>query len=139
MIGRSVNAGYLNTTLLHSSRSGKRSVPVRPSHSYYARFKHVIGVPAGKESNQVPLHKLRVLDNFISHLINVRSHSGKTLMLEGIPDNGGKVPVDSENVDDLIADIGTELREAGSTGYSERGTHLRTAIPETGEVINILA
>ena len=139
MIGGTTHAGYLTTALLQPDRSGKRSLPVRPSHSYYARFKHVIGVPAGKGSDYVPLHKLRVLDNLISHLIGVRSHSAKVLLQETFQTGDGKVSVDAGNVDKLIADVTEELKTTGSAGYSVQGAPNRGPMPETGTVVDFLA
>ena len=60
-------------------------------------------------------------------------------MPEETPDSGEKVSVDSGNVDNLIADVREELREAGSSGYSGQGTPSQPAIPETGEVVDLMA
>ena len=114
---------FLNPSVMSASRVGRRSVPVRPMQSVYASFKHVVGVPSRSPGSQVPLGKLRVLDNLIDRLINVRGQKGEAIR------------VTNENVDPLIDQFKGELHTA-----VRASTPLFTGLyPETGTVLNMLA
>ncbi len=91
---------FLNPSVTAANRVGRRTVPVRPLHSVYAHFKHVIGVPSRSPGGQVPLAKLRVLDNLIERLVRIRGQKGETM------------PVTNENVDPMIDQLKSELHNA---------------------------
>ena len=108
---------------MSASRVGRRTVPVRPMQSVYAIFKHVIGVPSRSPGSQVPLGKLRVLDNLIDRLIRIRGQKGET------------VRVTQESVDPLIDQLKSELHNV-----VRASTPLFSGLfPETGTVLNMLA
>ena len=114
---------FLNPSVMTANRVGRRTVPVRPLQSVYASFKHVVGVPSRAPGSQVPLGKLRVLDNLIDRLINARGHKGET------------IAVTQENVDPLIDQLKSELHNA-----VRASAPLFTGLyPETGTVLNMLA
>ena len=102
--------------------AGKRTVPVRPSYSLYL-FKHVLGVPARSPDKQVPLHKLRALDNVIDRLVKLRGEKGEL------------VPVSRENVDVLIDRFEGELH----TAMAAARPLFSGMFPDTGLVVNLLA
>ena len=102
--------------------AGKRTVPVRPSYSLYL-FKHVLGVPARSPDMQVPLHKLRALDNVIDRLVKLRGEKGEL------------VPVSRENVDVLIDRFEGELH----TAMAAARPLFSGLFPDTGLVVNLLA
>ena len=64
---------FLTPNLLHASRLGKTSVPVRPIQSVYAQFKHIVGVPSRGQGATIPFSKLRHLDNLIDRLVKIRN------------------------------------------------------------------
>ncbi len=106
---------YFNPTVLAAEGlgAGKRSVPVRPTYSLYL-FKHVQGVPARSPDRQVPIHKLRALDNVIDRLVKLRGAKGEVM------------PVSAENVDALIERFEGELHAAFAAVrplFSGRGGH----------------
>ena len=114
---------FLNPSVMAASRVGRRTVPVRPLQSVYASFKHVVGVPSRSPGSQVPLNKLRVLDNLIDRLIAVRGEQGEI------------IPVNTENVDGLIQQMERQLNTAVRASRPLfTGMH-----PETGLVLNMLA
>ena len=113
-----------NPTVLSVDRigAGKRSVPVRPTYSLYL-FKHVMGVPARSPEQQVPIHKLRVLDNLIDRLLKLRGEKGEVL------------PVSRGNVDALVQQFEAELHAA----LAASKPLFSGLFPETGLVVNLLA
>ena len=105
------------------TRGGKRAVPVRPIYSLQARFKHVVGVPSRSPDRQVPLDKLRILDNVIDRLIHLRGSRGEV------------IPVTQENADGLIQQFQRELHTVARASRP-----LFTGLfPDTGTVVNLLA
>ncbi len=122
--GISSAATYLSPTILSVDGigAGKRSVPVRPSFSLYL-FKHVMGVPSRSAQDQVPISKLRVLDNLIDRLVKLRGEKGES------------VPVDGRNVDALIQRFQGELH----TALRAIAPLFSGLFPETGFVVNLLA
>ena len=85
--------------------SGKISVPVRPLTAVYARFRHIVGVPTRNSATQVPIMKLRILDNLIHSYV---SANGARLRLPAPSDI--QVNVDARTVDTYIAALGEQLR-----------------------------
>jgi hypothetical protein len=122
--GISSAAAYLSPTILSVDGigAGKRSVPVRPSFSVYL-FKHVMGVPSRSAAEQVPISKLRVLDNLIDRLVRLRGEKGESM------------PVDKGNVDTLIQRFQGELH----TALRATAPLFSGLFPETGLVVNLLA
>ncbi len=117
-------AAYLSPTILSvdAIAAGKRSVPVRPSLSVYL-FKHVMGVPSRSGEDEVPISKLRVLDNLIDRLVKLRGERGES------------TPVDNGNVDTLIQRFQGELHAA----LSAASPLFSGLFPETGLIVNLLA
>jgi hypothetical protein len=115
---------YVNPTVMavEGLGGGKRSVPVRPTYSLYL-FKHVLGVPARSPEMQVPIHKLRALDNVIDRLVKLRGEKGEVM------------PVSRENVDALIERFEGELH----TALAAARPLFSGLFPETGLVVNLLA
>lgn len=54
--------------------SGRINVPVDPNQSLYARFKHVKGVPSGKNGQGVSILKLKTLDALIDRLAKMKKN-----------------------------------------------------------------
>lgn len=49
--------------------SGQRvCVPVQPSQTVFAQYRHITGTPAGSNQNTVPLSKVRLLNSLIDNL-----------------------------------------------------------------------
>jgi hypothetical protein len=122
--GISPAATYLSPSILSvdAIRAGKRSVPVRPSFSLYL-FKHVMGVPSRSGEEQVPISKLRVLDNLIDRLVKLRGETGEMIRVDG------------ENVGALTQRFQGELHAA-----LRAATPLFSGLfPETGLIVNLLA
>ncbi len=119
----SINAA-MNPSLMsvEGVGAGKRTVPVRPTYSLYL-FKHVLGVPARSPEMQVPIHKLRALDNVIDRLIKLRGEKGEVM------------PVSRDNVDALIERFQGELH----TALAAARPLFSGLFPETGLVVNLLA
>ena len=85
--------------------SGKISVPVRPLTAASARFRHIVGVPTRDAAAQIPIMKLRVLDNLIHSYV---SANGARLRLPAPSDI--QVNVNARTVDTYIAALGEQLR-----------------------------
>lgn len=119
----SINA-YFNPAVLavDGLGAGKRSVPVRPTYSLYL-FRHVQGVPARSPDKQVPIHKLRALDNVIDRLVKLRGEKGEVL------------PVRAGNVDALIERFEGELHAA----LAAARPLFSGLFPDTGLVVDLLA
>lgn len=115
---------FLNPTVLEVQGlgAGKRTVPVRPTYSLYL-FKHVQGVPARSPEMQVPIHKLRALDNVIDRLVKLRGEKGEVM------------PVSPQNVDGLIERFEGELH----TALAASRPLFSGLFPDTGLVVNLLA
>ena len=51
------------------SRSGSRvSIPVRPSQTVYAQYRHISGTPASSSQRAVPLSRVALLNSLITNL-----------------------------------------------------------------------
>lgn len=56
--------------------SGHRmSVPVRPSQTVFAQYRHVSGTAAGSGQNTVPISKVHLLNSLIDNLRQVKNNS----------------------------------------------------------------
>jgi len=53
---------------------GRLSVPVKPSHTVFAQFRHVSGTPASAGENAVPISRLRLLNHIVSILRAGKNH-----------------------------------------------------------------
>ncbi|MBN2534568.1 MAG: hypothetical protein JXB88_16915 [Spirochaetales bacterium] len=102
--------------------TGKITVPLKPSQSIYARFKHITAIPARMNGEGVPVYKLRMLDNLIERLI------GQTNMAEKF------VRISPETIDTLISNFKQELsfHESSVKAYN----NIR---PQTGLILNTFA
>jgi len=75
-----VAGNYVNMPMLRIaqfSRSGSRmSVPVRPSQSIFAHYRHIFGTPASHGEKAVPLSRVQLLNRLIDILKTNKSNSG---------------------------------------------------------------
>jgi hypothetical protein len=56
------------------SRSGLRmSVPVKPSQTVFAQYRHISGVPASTGQRTVPLSKVQLLNSLIDNLQRLKN------------------------------------------------------------------
>ena len=75
----SPNVFQLSRLVTSSSNSSKLTLPVERQWMLYSRLKHVHGVPSGANSEGLPLHKLRALDNYIDRLIRLKGSKASGL------------------------------------------------------------
>lgn len=63
-------AGHISSLQISRfTRSGHRmSVPVRPSQTVFAQYRHISGTPASTGQNTVPLSRVRLLNSLIDNL-----------------------------------------------------------------------
>jgi hypothetical protein len=80
------------------SRLGKTAVPVKPLQSVYARFKHLVGVPAYGTSGHVPFSKLRNLDNLIDRFMQMQSGEDR-----GVREKGRLLTQLQKEIHDLVS------------------------------------
>ena len=86
------------------SRSGHRvSVPVRPSQTVFAQYRHISGTPASTGQNTVPLSRVQLLNSLIDNLQRMKKTPGYN------PDMAKTSP---ERVDALIKQYASELHQA---------------------------
>ena len=102
---------------------GKITVPLKPSQSVYARFKHITAIPAKINSEGIPVYKLRILDNLIERLI------GQTNKAEEY------VKISPENIDTLISHFKQELSYRASSVKA----FFNNIRPQTGMILNVFA
>jgi hypothetical protein len=102
---------------------GKLAVPVQRNHLVYAYFKHITGIPTGKDIAGVPVYKLRILDNLIEQLVGRKVNSTQDLQIT------------EENIDMIIAQVKNEMQSREMTLQSP-GAHL---LSEAGIVIDTFA
>ncbi|MBN2440360.1 MAG: hypothetical protein JXJ04_03415 [Spirochaetales bacterium] len=103
--------------------SGKISVPIKPSQSLNARFKHITALPVNTAEGSVPIYKLQMLDNLIERLIGQKGKAEEF------------VTISRENIDTLVSHLKDELSFRNST-FKAFQSNLR---PGTGLLFNILA
>jgi hypothetical protein len=115
---------FLNVIRIQNTRDGRITVPVKPANVVYARFKHVLGVPA--QDGGTPLFKLRVLDNLIDRLLRYS---------EEVPSEERLRNLDAEAIDPLIARLQSRLRSHLLRFPSSFGG----TFPETGMLIDLIA
>jgi hypothetical protein len=102
---------------------GKIAIPLKPSQSMYARFRHIAAIPATSGDTEVPVYKLRILDNLIERLIGKKGNAEEFVKLS------------SKNIDTIISSLKHEIAFR-NTGFKAFQTSIR---PETGLILNILA
>ncbi len=107
-------------------RNGKTSVPVRPLNSVYAHFKHFIGVPSRDIASQVPVTKIRILDNLIERIVKLRGRNSEDFTIQ---------KVDEANVDPMIKALEQELRNS----LIAQKPSFTGLFPETGMLVNTFA
>ena len=107
-------------------QNGRTSVPVRPLNSVYAHFKHFVGVPSKDTRAQVPITKIRILDNLIERLVRLREKGSGNLTVHKI---------DEENIDPLIESLEQDLRNS----LLAQKPSFTGLFPETGMLINTFA
>ena len=83
--------------------SGRVSVPVRPSSTVFAQYRHVYGVPAAAGQQTVSLSKISILNNLIESLQRLKKDPGYAA--------GGAEPSPAE-ADSLIRQYSAELHRA---------------------------
>ena len=108
----------------HILRSGRTFVPVRPLNSVYARFKHFIGVPSRDSASQVPVTKIRILDNLIERIGRLRGKGSEDFTIQ---------KVDEANVDPMIKALEQELRNS----LLVQKPSFTGLFPETGMLVNL--
>lgn len=63
------NSQVLSLRIARVFQSGGRvSVPVRPSQTVFAQFRHISGTPASAGENTMPISRLRLLNRIVSML-----------------------------------------------------------------------
>jgi hypothetical protein len=75
-----ISTGFVNPLQITSTAqgiSGKVTLPVNRSDSFYAQYKYVKGIPAVNSQKSVPLKRLEVLNSMINSLQHLREISSK--------------------------------------------------------------
>ncbi|CAD7838625.1 hypothetical protein S1OALGB6SA_554 [Olavius algarvensis spirochete endosymbiont] len=67
-----------------SQSDGRVSVPVKPSHTVFAQFRHVSGTPASAGENTVPISRLFLLNRIVSMLQARKKHLVSNSGLAGL-------------------------------------------------------
>ena len=121
----SVNPSFfLNIIRIQNMQDGRITVPVKPAQAVYARFKHILGVPA--RDGGAPMFRLRVLDNLIDRLLRL---SGQVPSAQQLRD------LDGEAIDPLIDRLQNQLR----THLLQFPSSFGGTFPETGMLIDLVA
>ena len=64
-----VNGQVAPLRIVHILQSnGRVSIPVKPSHTVFAQFRHISGIPASAGENPVPISRLLLLNRIASML-----------------------------------------------------------------------
>lgn len=73
MQAKLVESNLYTTGMLRArSAAGRVSIPVKPSVTLYAQYKHVQGVPSPDPQRGVSLTKVRTLNHLIDRLVQMR-------------------------------------------------------------------
>ena len=107
--------------------SGRINVPVDPNHSLYARFKHVKGVPSGKNGRGVSIVKLKTLDTLIDRLAKMKKDVE-------VPRNF--TSLSQGEVDSLLRKIEEQYR---STLTADNLPYKNIGLKETGVLFSLFA
>jgi hypothetical protein len=105
--------------------SSRTTVPVKPLYSIYARFKHFVGIPSKDSSVQVPVTKLRILDNLIERIVKLR----------GKDSNMSPEKINTSDIDPMIQSLEQELRNS----LISQKPSFTGLYPETGILFNTFA
>jgi hypothetical protein len=115
---------FLNVIRIQNMQDGRITVPVKPAHAVYARFKHVLGVPA--QDGGASIFRLRILDNLIDRLLRLS---------EEVPSAQQLRDLDGEAIDPLIDRLQNQLR----TRVLQFPSSFGGTFPETGMLIDLVA
>ena len=98
-------AGHISSLqIARFTKSGHRvSVPVRPSQTVFAQFRHISGIPAASGQNTVPLSRVQLLNSLIDNLQRITQDSSY---------NAGTINASPERTDALIKQYAAELHQA---------------------------
>ncbi len=106
---------YTASMLQARSGSGRVSVPVKPTLSLYARYKHVQGIPAHDPQGAVPLSKVRTLNHVIDRLVQMRKNSAGEAASRGaedVPPEEQLQGMSDEALDAMIQQMTEKLQTA---------------------------
>ncbi len=122
-------SGQVNIAQLMSMRnsSGRISIPVSRAQSPYAQFKYVQGIPTASQGRAVPLNRLRVLNNLIDSLVNLKENNVSRVNPSRLSDNA---------IDALISQYAGKLHDAIS---SQAGPYTAGMSYSTGSLVNLTA
>ncbi len=96
------------------SRSGHRMfVPVRPSQTVYAQYRHISGTPASTGQRTVPLSRVRILNSLIDNLRKMKSDPGYRSEI---------AKTSPERADALIQQYASELHQVMKSTPAAFGT-----------------
>lgn len=105
--------------------NSRTTVHVRPLYSVYARFKHFNSIPSRDKGSQVPVTKLRILDNLIERIVKLR----------GKESNPDIKKLDKSEIDPMIKSLQQELRSS----LLAKKSSFSGLYPETGMLLNTFA
>ncbi len=120
------NTAFPNIISIRGMR-GKLLLPVAPLNAISAVFKHIMPVPSRNRRADIPLYKLRVLDDLLDRIL--RSRKSKTV------NKIKNVKITARNIDSLISGLSAQLR-IKSPGAEQYGMVFK---PDTGLIINLVA
>jgi hypothetical protein len=103
--------------------TGKIAVPIKPSRSISARFKHITAIPARMDNEGISVYKLQILDNLIERLVGQSNRAEEY------------VKISSENIDTLISHFKQEL----SFRESSPNALYNSIKPQIGIILNVYA
>ncbi len=111
-----------------SGMGGRMAVPVRPSQTVYAQYKHISGRPASAGQNTVPLSRIQLLNSLIEGLKRIKSDPSYS------PELGNVTP---ERADALIKNYSAEIHQALKSTPEMFGT--LSGASTAGMVMNLSA
>lgn len=120
-----INWGYNQITT--STKAGKIGLPVASKALLYSHYKHVQGYSSGDNSQNVPISKIRILNNLIENLTRMKRDSSLKNSITSTEKTS------SEATSRLIDSYSKELHRvvtAASTGFNAS---------ETGMVVSLTA
>ncbi|NOY08795.1 MAG: hypothetical protein GXP33_08125 [Spirochaetes bacterium] len=106
---------------------GKLLLPVAPLNAISAAFKHITPMPSRTGKGDIPLYKLRVLDDLLDRILSGR----KSKTVNKIKN----VKITARNIDSLISGVSAQLR-IKSLSSEQYGMVFK---PDTGLIINLVA
>jgi hypothetical protein len=122
-------SGQVNIAQLISARtnSGRINIPVSRAQSPYAQFKYVQGVPASSKGHAVPVNRLRILNNLIDSLVQLKESNTIQPKVSHLSD---------EAIDAMITQYAGKLHDAVSTPSIPYSPGLGYS---TGSLVNLTA